>query len=150
MRAERLDQSHHDETYYEAIKVMPHSVAWADEKRRRRAEQRRKAGFTEASQRRAELERRWHEQFDQEGQLRESDYDSKERVGDDAALEGIETEVIDTSGKKLRALSGAAKYRRVSDVAAEDAEKMLKMKREREYREMTPEEKAGVQRPTGA
>jgi len=141
LRALRLDQSHHDGAYYEAIKVVTHSVAWADEKKRRRASQRRAEGFTEASQRRADLEREWHDRFDQSGQLKASDYSDKERVGDDEALEGIETEVIDTSGTKLRVLSGAAKYRRVSDVSPEEAERMLKAKRDREYREMTQAEK---------
>ncbi len=71
------DQSWHDGRYKRAREAgLPHSSAWAMEKRRRRAAAHRLATRSERVQERQHLEQKWHDKFDAR-QVKEEEYEDK-------------------------------------------------------------------------
>ena len=128
------DQSWHDSRYHMALRSgISHSVAWSQEKKRRRATLKRKQGIVDRTRERLDMDRQWHEEFDSKEVKDEEFFD--ETAG------GIETEAVeDTKDGRIRVLGGKAKQIKRGELEKSKEGKF--MKSARTYRKLSQDEVA--------
>ena len=79
LTAENLnDQSWHDSRYYQAVKAgASHSLAWSQERKRRKATLHRQQGVADRAAERIKMDKEWREEFDSRS-VKEEEFDREE------------------------------------------------------------------------
>ena len=135
LTAENLnDQSWHDSRYYQAVKAgASHSLAWSQERKRRKATLHRQQGVADRAAERIRMDKEWHEEFDSKP-VKEEEFDKEED-------NTIETEAVqEMDDGMVRVFTGQAK--RVARGKLKKHQFSRFFKSARTYRKLSQEEVA--------
>ncbi|CAK9049785.1 Retrovirus-related Pol polyprotein from transposon TNT 1-94 [Includes: Protease [Durusdinium trenchii] len=135
LTAENLnDQSWHDSRYYQAVKAgASHSLAWSQERKRRKATLHRQQGVADRAAERIRMDKEWHEEFDSKP-VKEEEFDKEED-------NTIETEAVqEMDDGTVRVFRGQAK--RVGRGKLKKHQFSRFFKSARTYRKLSQEEVA--------